>query len=90
MPRSTTQAVTITVDTENTDATHAAWWLVVDANSRGVDAVVAGPFFSRPEAQAWLDTFGARKTTRYQVWALPGRGQYRHALEAVMRAEATD
>ena len=79
--RSTEQRVVITVDTENTDFTHAAWWVVIDPERQGASAVVGGPFFSRAEAQEFV-TDSRRE---FEVWALPGKGQYRVRLEEIMR-----
>lgn len=64
--------ITIDVDMDNNEGTSAPWWMIVDPKqnmSTGRDAcyniasMITGPFFSRREAQAHLDSrrydFGA-------------------------------
>lgn len=87
MSRSTHQPITITVDTENTDATHAAWWVIVDQRRRGWEAIVSGPYFSRAEAEEQrLPDLERKYGRRFEVWALPGAGQYRVRWEEATRA----
>lgn len=87
MTRSTAQPLTIVVDTDNTDGTHAAWWAIVDLGRHGVEALVAGPYFSRPEATEALGHMqrGHPRPHRLIVYAFAGKGQYRVAWETATR-----
>jgi hypothetical protein len=80
------EVMTIVVDTENTDITHAAYWLVIDPKERGAGAVLGGPFFSRYDAEAYKRNLWHR--TGVQVMGFPGRGPYREVWERTEKLRA--
>jgi len=75
---------------DKTEGTAAPWWLIVDPKqmmrpdaAQVVMGMITGPFFSREEAQAVLDSTRYNYSKRAVVWCASGchTTQYRHAYQ---------
>ena len=74
----------ITVDVSNdTERTHAPYWLIIDPKATSIFQRVTGLFFSRDEADHFLKMNAFDYSDKAQVWCFSGnRGRtYREAYE---------
>lgn len=79
--------ITLTVSEEN-EATSYPWWIIVDprqsfrCNPHEIASMITGPFFSRKEAQDFLDATRYNFSKRAVVYCASGHNsrQYREAI----------
>ena len=48
--------ITLEVDLENNEGTDSPWWMIIDNGAHAIASMIDGPFFSRKEAQEYLDS----------------------------------